>query len=404
MRLREELVEIYRAAVRSLSGETLVREALAGMQRPERLQVLALGKAAGAMLRGMRTAWGDVPGVAVGFGPAEPGVEWLRSEHPVPGALALAAGTRLLAFVRTLAPEDTLLVLLSGGGSAMAEVPADGLTLGHLRATTQALLAADVPIDRINAVRKHLSQIKGGRLGAACGAGRTLVLAVSDVPGDDPAVIASGPFAADPSTFADALAIAHGLPVPEAVRAHLEAAKDETPKPGDPRLARIEQHILAGPLDLARRAAAIARERGFAAQAFPDFVSGPVERVAERWETWFASAPPPGSLLAAAAEPTVALPAEKYEGGRSQHLALRMSRGLRFLETDIAFLAAGSDGHDGVSRQAGAAVDGTTWHGGLEEVLRDFASGEAVRDLGVDIPEWDTGTNLADLHLLAIGR
>ena len=400
MRLRSELVEIYRAAVRALSGEALVRAALADVPRPERVHVLALGKASDAMLRGAQAAWGTLSGVAVGGMPV-PGIEWLHGEHPVPGAGSLAAGTRLLAFVRALAPEDTLLVLLSGGGSALAELPAAGLSLHDLHETTQALLGADVPIDRINCVRKHLSQIKGGRLAAACGAGRMLVLTISDVAGDDPAVIASGPFAPDPTTFADALAVVREVDVPSAVEELLRRAEGETPKAPDP---RVEQRILAGPLDLARKAAEIARSRGFDAQAVGEVVSGSIERVAERWEAWFASAPPPGSLLAAAAEPTVALPPWAGEGGRSQHLALRMSRGLGYLETDIAFLAAGSDGHDGISLQAGAAVDGMTWQRRVEQALQDFASGEAARDLGVDIPAWDTGTNLADLHLLAIGR
>lgn len=406
--LRHGLVSIYRDAVRSLAGDRLVRNALAGVPRPPNLTVLALGKAAAAMLRGAAEAWGPLRGVAVGrdLRGIPEGVEAIEGEHPVPGPGSLRGGRRLLETARSLGPADFALVLLSGGGSALAELPAEGLTLDDLRSTTELLLGSGVPIDGINAVRKRLSQLKGGRLGAACGAGRVLVLAISDVPGDDPAVIASGPFAPDPTMAEDALAVLtrHRLldRVPQAVLRALEAG-DETPKPGDPHLARIESRILVSPLDLPKRAVAIARERGFAAAALPELVQGDVHEVARRWADWFASRPPPGTLLAAAAEPTVELPSDPGEGGRSQHLALLVAERIRG-RADAACLAAGSDGLDGASRQAGAAVDGTTWRPHLAEALRRFDTGPACRDLGIAIPAWETGTNLADLHLLAIAR
>ncbi len=402
--LREELVSIYRDAVRSLAGNRLVCEALAGTARPGRLSVLALGKAAGSMLRGAQEAWGPLQGLAVAHAGSEipQGIEFVAGEHPVPGRGSLQAGARVLDFVRALGPEDELLVLLSGGGSALAELPAEGLTLADLQATTKRLLGGGVSIDRINAVRKHLSQLKGGRLGAACGAGRIRVFTLSDVAGDDPRVIASGPFAPDDSTCADALAVIEGLAVPPAVRAHLERGA-ETPKKPDP---RIEQRILAGPLDLPRAAAKIARERGFAATALDHFVGGDVEVVASRWAAFFAESHPPGTLLAVAAEPTVILPREAGTGGRSQHLALRVALSLAG-RRDAAFLAAGSDGRDGNSDNAGAAVDGCTVADGeveIGEALAHAASAAACARVGACIPAWETGTNLADLHLLAIGH
>lgn len=408
--LRDELIEIYREAVRSLSGDALVREALEGRPRPAKLRVLALGKAACAMLRGAEEVWGALTGVAVApaAAVAPAGVELVVGEHPTPGPGSLEGGRRLLEAARSMEPDAHALVLLSGGGSSLAEVPAPGLTLDDLRETTAILLAAGVPIDGINSVRKHLSAIKGGRLGAACTAGTVEVLALSDVAGDDPAVIASGPFVADPTTFADALGVLEHYRirrrVPEAVRRHLEEGRDESPKPGDPRLARIRQTILAGPLDLPRRAAQIARARGWKAEALPALVGGDVEEVAARWKAWFRDGHRRGTLLAAAAEPTIVLPPEPGAGGRSQHLALRLATAIA--GSDAAFLAAGSDGHDGASDHAGAAVDGQTAASQVEidEALSHAASAAAATRLGVALPAWETGTNLADLHLLAIGR
>jgi hydroxypyruvate reductase len=335
------------------------------------------------------------------------GIELVEGEHPLPGRGSLAGGEKLLAAARALRAGDHALVLLSGGASALAEVPAPGISLEDLRATTKLLLASGVPIAGINAVRKHLSALKGGRLALACGDATLEVLALSDVAGDDPATIASGPFTADPTTFADALRALENHcileKIPAAVRLHLEAARDETPK----ELRPMDFRILAGPLDLPKKAAEIAAEWGFVTTAIPTLVDGDVEEVAARWRTWFvqhASSAERGCLLAAAAEPTVTLPPEPGSGGRSQHLALRMA--LAIAGTDAAFLAAGSDGKDGRSDHAGAAVDGDTARSPveIEGALTHAASAAATARLRVALPAWTTGTNLADLHLLAIGR
>lgn len=423
VRLRDELVAIYEAAVAALSGEALVQRALEGRQRPERLRVLALGKAAVSMLRGAASAWEALEGIAVapaadrheseagpGDDPALAGVVMHEGAHPMPDDRSLHAGQALLDFVRELGPDDHLVALISGGGSALAEVPREGLSLDDLEATTRLLLGSSVPIDEVNVVRRSLSAIKGGGLAAACGAGKVEVLALSDVPGDDPATIASGPFfVGAPGDAAEVLA-RRGLldRVPAAVR---RALRERYARPPDVRAPanrqKVPEHqILAGPGSLASAAAVFAQARGFRAVVL-DFLGDDVEQVAEGWTARLEEhAGARGLLFAAPAEPTVELPVSPGPGGRSQHLALRMALALR--GHPAAFLAAGSDGHDGQSDHAGAAVDGSTVLQeevtAIEAALVRAASADACARLGVALPARSTGTNLADLHLLAFER
>jgi hydroxypyruvate reductase len=310
MQLRDRLVTIWEATVAELSGERLVREALsapgvAPVPGPGgRRVILALGKAAAAMSRGAVAALGPLPGVAVGLegDPAPRTLSFFPGDHPVPGVGSRIAGEALLAAAGALGPADAALVLLSGGGSALAEAPAPGVTLADLGATTRLLLGAGAPIAAINTVRRHLSRLKGGGLGAALGAGAVTVLAISDVHGDDPATIASGPLWPDPTTFADAVAALrdHGLleRVPRPVRAHLEAGaagrRPESPKPGDERLARVETRILAGPGDLPRVAAAHATRLGFQVEVSPRFLGDDVREVARLWAARAAGRRSPG--------------------------------------------------------------------------------------------------------------
>jgi hydroxypyruvate reductase len=427
MQLRDRLVAIWEATVAGLSGERLVREALsvpgaAPAPRPGgRRTILALGKAAGAMSRGAVAALGPLPGVAVGLAedPAPPSLSFVPGDHPVPGAGSLRGGEALLAAAGALGPADAALVLLSGGGSALAEAPSPGITLADLGATTRLLLGAGAPIAAINTVRRHLSRLKGGGLGAALGAGAVTVLAISDVHGDDPATLASGPLWPDPTTFAAAMAVLrdHGIlsRVPAAVRSHLAAGaaglRPETPKPGDERLARIETRVLAGPADLPRVAAAHAARLGFAAEASPRFLGGDVREVAAWWAVRAAElATAPGSaprLLAAAAEPTVVLPPSPGVGGRARQLALLVARELA--GKPLAFLAAGSDGRDGAAGAAGAAVDGGTLAAAraagidVDAAIDAADAGPALAALDLAVAERATGTNLADLNLLAAG-
>ncbi len=209
-----------------------------------RTVVVGAGKAAAAMARAVEDHWPyPLSGLVVTrYGHAVPcrRIEVVEASHPVPDAAGSAAASRILASVRSLSPDDLVLCLISGGGSALMALPAPGIALDDKRAVTRALLRSGATIGEINCVRKHLSAIKGGRLAAAAAPARVVTLAISDVPGDDPTVIASGPTVADPTTFAAARAILakYAIDPPPAIAKHLAAAADETPKPGDPRLAR----------------------------------------------------------------------------------------------------------------------------------------------------------------------
>src|SRR5580658_4529776 len=209
-----------------------------------RTVVVGAGKASAAMARAFEQLWpGSLEGLVVTrHGHAAPceRIEIVEASHPVPDAAGQHAARRILDLAGGLGAGDQLVFLVSGGGSALLALPAPGLTLGDKQAVTRALLRSGATITEINTVRKHLSAIKGGRLAAAAAPARVVTLAISDVPGDDPAVIASGPTVPDPSTFADARAVLakYRIAEPASVMAHLAAAIGETPKPGDPAFAR----------------------------------------------------------------------------------------------------------------------------------------------------------------------
>src|SRR6185437_13659853 len=205
-----------------------------------------------------------------------------EASHPVPDAAGSAAAARILESVQGLTADDLVLFLASGGGSALMALPAPGLTLEDKRAVTRALLRSGATIGEINCLRKHLSAIKGGRLAAAAAPAAVITLAISDVPGDDPAVIASGPTVPDPSTFAEARAILvkYAITPPPAVAAHLAAAAEESPKPGDPRLARSQFILCATPQDALAAAAAVAREAGVTPLVLGDAIEGEARDVA----------------------------------------------------------------------------------------------------------------------------
>ena len=244
---------------------------------PGRLIILAAGKAAGSMsavasrFYRQQHGLGDdrIVGLAVarhGYGQEAPGIHMVEAGHPVPDEAGIAATKEALRLATEAGPEDEVLVLLSGGGSANWIAPAGDLTLIEKQAITRAMLRSGAPIGEINTVRKHISRIKGGRLAlAARNARRILTLAISDVPHDDPAVIASGPTVPDPSTLADARAICakRGIPLPEEAVRLLNDPHNETPKAGDPAFARAEYRIIARPIDALKAAAEAARAAGY---------------------------------------------------------------------------------------------------------------------------------------------
>jgi glycerate 2-kinase len=248
--------------------------------------VIGAGKAAASMARAVETHWkGPLSGLVVtryGHAVSCKHIEVVEAAHPVPDAAGQAAARRILETVQGLTPDDLVICLISGGGSALLALPAEGLTLADKQAVNAALLKSGATITEMNCVRKHLSAIKGGRLALACAPARLVTLIISDAPGDDPSVIASGPTVADATSFADAREIIrrYGIEAPASVVAHLEAAADETPKPGDARLPHADTKIIATALQSLEAAADVARAAGYAPLILGDSIEGEARDVA----------------------------------------------------------------------------------------------------------------------------
>jgi glycerate 2-kinase len=245
-----------------------------------RLVVIGAGKASAAMARAVEDNWsGPLTGLVVtryGYGVPCERIEIVEAAHPVPDAAGQAAAGRLLQFVQGLNADDLVLCLISGGGSSLLPLPAPGLTLEHKQAVSRALLKSGATISEMNCVRRHLSAIKGGRLAAACHPARVLTLLISDVPGDDPMDIASGPTVADPTRCEDALAVIrrYGIDVPPQVLEVLQSGRGESIKPGDARLAGTEVRMIATPQMALEAAAAVAREAGVTPYILGDALEG----------------------------------------------------------------------------------------------------------------------------------
>jgi glycerate 2-kinase len=376
--------------------------------------VVALGKAAAGLARGVE----DVPGllepwvrrllVRTQSSPAllDPAWEEVAGGHPLPDRQSVAAGTRLAQWLQEASPGRPLLALISGGSSACVELPAPGVSLDALIATQKALLASGLPIQAVNAVRKHLSGLKGGGAltlrATGSPAPRVLALLLSDVPGDDPATIGSGLFAADPTTYAEALDAVSGLPVPEEVRRLLAAGVrgeiPETLKPGDPLLGRMETVILGSARTAVDAVVAELRRRDL------DAGSGKLEGEAaaaarglvERGRAL-------GKSLVLGGETTVTLGGATGSGGRNQELALAAAREIAGSEDELVLTLA-TDGEDGPTQAAGGVVDGATWEAirraGVdpEAALKGHDSGSALAAVpGALLATGPTGTNVGDL-------
>ena len=334
-----------------------------------RLIVIAAGKAGASMAKAVEDHWPGDPARLSGFAVTRYGhglpcrrIEVVEAAHPVPDAAGVAAAQRALDAVRGLSESDRVLVLLSGGGSALLALPAPGVALADKQAVTRALLACGAAIDEINCVRKHLSAIKGGRLALAAAPAPVLTLAISDVPGDDPAVIASGPTVADPSTLADALAILerYKFDAPASVRTALADAGNETPKPGDARLARAETRIVATPAAALAAAAVAARDAGFAPLILGDAIEGE-SREAARVLGGIALACARGAgplappcVLLSGGETTVTVQG-RGRGGRNAEFLLALAIALRGAP-NIHAIACDTDGIDGSEDNAGALL------------------------------------------------
>ena len=344
-----------------------------------RTVVVGAGKAAGAMAHALEALWPqDAPlsGLVVtryGHTPERPPgltprIEILESSHPVPDAAGLAAAERIMAFPQGLTEDDLVLCLISGGGSALLTLPAQGMTLTDKQRVNQALLDSGASITEMNCVRKHLSRIKGGRLAAACAPARVLTLLISDVPGDDASVIASGPTVPDASTCADALAILsrYAIEVPQAVIEQLQSGALETCKPGGSAFAQSSVHLIATPQQSLDAAAQAARDAGIAAYILSDEIEGEsreVGKVHAALARAVALKDQPFKkpcVILSGGETTVTIrprPAGSVRGrgGRAGEFCMGLAQALQG-QAGVYALAADTDGIDGVEDNAGAFV------------------------------------------------
>lgn len=329
-----------------------------------RLVVVGAGKASAAMAAAVEAHWpGPLSGLVVtryGYGAPCRRIEIVEAAHPTPDAAGLAATERLLAKVRGLGPDDTVLCLISGGGSALLVKPLDGVSLIDKQALTGDLLRCGATISEINCVRRHLSAVKGGRLAAACAPARLHALLISDVPGDDPMDIASGPTVADPTTCADALAILrrYGVTPPPAVLTVLETGRGESLKPGVPCFANAETRIVAAPQASLEAAAALARAAGIEAHILGDAIEGEAREVGRVMAGLALQVKRRGQpfrppcVLLSGGETTVTVRGPG-RGGRNVEFLLALGLGLNGAQ-GVHALAGDTDGVDGREEIAGA--------------------------------------------------
>ena len=325
-----------------------------------RTVVVGAGKAAAAMAAAVEAHWrGPLSGLVVtryGHGVPCRSIAVIEAGHPLPDAAGRDAAQRVLQAVSGLTAEDLVLCLISGGGSALLVAPAPGVTLADKQATTRALLLCGATIAEINCVRKHLSAIKGGRLALAARPARVLSLAISDVPGDDPATIASGPTVADATTYADARAVLakYRIIAPPTVAQHLAAASDETPKPGDLRLAHAGMRIIARPADMLAAAVRAAEKIRLRAVVLGDALQGEARELG-RAHAAIARRESGPVVILSGGETTVTVGADHGEGGRNGEYALALALALDG-DPRVHAMAGDTDGIDGTGPAAGAIV------------------------------------------------
>ncbi len=413
------LRDAFAAAIDAARPERCVPTALPA-RPPGRTIVIGAGKAAAAMARAVEEHWdGELAGTVVtaqGHRVECRHIEVIESTHPVPSAAGQRAAERMLLRVRRLRPDSQVLCLISGGGSALLPLPAEGLTLDDKQAVTRVLLRSGAAIGEINTVRRHLSRIKGGRLGIACHPAALVTLAISDVPGDDPLDIASGPTVADPTTCADALAVLdrYRIAIPAAARAALERGDWESVKPGDPRLTRAEFRIIASSQRSLEAAADVATRHGVQPLILSDRLEGEAREV--------------GREMAAVArrilegEEPFRLPCLLLSGGETTVTVRGRGCGGRNAEFLLAFgaalgpcpgihaLAGDTDGIDGMAPVAGAVWRPDTLTraeaGGLDPLrfLEDNDAHTFFGALGDSLATGPTLTNVNDFRAVLIER
>ena len=396
-----------------------------------RTLVLGAGKAGASMAQALEALWpaeAPLSGLVVTryhhIPPRPAGLpqrlEVVEAAHPVPDAAGMAAAQRMLALTEGLSADDLVLCLISGGGSALLTLPAEGLSLEDKQRINRSLLDSGASISEMNCVRKHLSRIKGGRLAAACAPARVVTLTISDVPGDDPSVIASGPTVPDASSCAEALAILvrYQIEVPPTLQAALQAGTLETPKPGDPRFEGHEVHLIATPRQSLEAAAEVARDAGLAVHLLSDEIEGESREVGKVHAALARSVARHGQpfarpcVILSGGETTVTIRPQapgtpRGRGGRAGEFCLGLAQALQG-QPGVWGLAADTDGIDGVEDNAGARVSPDTLVRAqargqrIDQYLdRNDAYGyfEGLGDLVITGP---TNTNVNDFRALLV--
>lgn len=414
------LRRMFDAAVAAAQPAVCVPPHLPKEPPPGRLVVIGAGKASAAMARAVEDHWtGPLEGLVVTrYGHAVPcrRIEVVEASHPVPDDAGHMAAARLMRLVEGLSPDDLVLCLMSGGGSALLPLPLPGVTMADKQQLSRGLLASGATIREMNCVRRHLSAIKGGRLAAACHPARVLNLLISDVPGDDPIDVASGATVPDPTTCAEALEVLqrHGIAVPAAIEALLRSGEGETPKPGDPRLASVETRLIATPQLALEAAARVAREAGVTPCILGDSLEGEsrdlgkaLAGIALQVVRHGQPLPSPCVLLSGG-ETTVTVRGDG-RGGRNVEFLLSLALALEGAP-GVHALAGDTDGVDGREEIAGAVI-------GPGTLARAHALGLSARHsldthdahaffeaLGTSVVTGPTLTNVNDFRAILVAR
>lgn len=361
---KQFLLDLYSSAISAVSAAKCLPQYLPQPLPGGRTIVIGAGKGAAAMAKAVEDHWkGELSGLVVTryeHGLPCKHIEVVEASHPVPDAAGRDAAARMLKMVQGLTEKDLVICLISGGGSALLALPAANVGLEEKQKINRQLLRSGASISEMNCVRKHLSDIKGGRLALACAPAKVVTLMISDIPGDDPGIIASGPTLPDPTTCEDALAIMkkYQIEVPESVLKHLESGQGETPKPGDPRFARNESHIIATAQDALNAAADTARENGLTPYILSDCIEGEArdialmhaamaKQVAERGQPFQKPC-----VIISGGETTVTVRGNG-RGGRNAEFLLSLAIALNGQE-GIYAIACDTDGIDGSENNAGA--------------------------------------------------
>lgn len=415
---RQFLNDLYATAVEAVSAQKCMPAYLPKQSAKGRTLVIGAGKGAAAMAKVVEDTWpGKVEGLIVtryGHGADCKQIEVVEAAHPVPDEAGRQAAGRMLELVKGLTEDDLVLCLITGGGSALLSLPGEGITLEQKQALNKALLKSGATISEMNCVRKHLSAIKGGRLALACAPARVVTLLISDVPGDDPGVIASGPTLPDPTTCAESLAILkkYGIDIPENILRHLESGAGETPKPGDPRFARNEHHVMATAQHALEAAAAKARAAGITPYILSNDLEGEsrdvgmVHAALAKQVAKYGQPFAKPCVILSGGETTVTVRG-KGRGGRNAEFLLSLAVSLQGT-AGIHALACDTDGIDGSEDNAGAIYQPDSWTRAAEQGLNAKAMLEnndgygffsALGDLIVSGP---TRTNVNDFRAILI--